>query len=235
MKPRQNFLQVVIPDGETFAEVRRGWPEGFVIACLERIWCGWDDLLKYFARQNVDPANIRWEEITQKERSLAHLHSLQIIGRQRPEDPFLFKPESHEMETLHSSRAMPPSYDFSFYLRGGNYRIALPIEAKYLLHAQDIERLCADLTHKYQSGKGAPLSPTAGLLGYVLSGTPEDFFFSIEAFLSCTLSTVPEFFTRPHRIGSHPRHLPWFKIFECHWIMCAFTTSSDRSEATSSE
>ena len=237
MKPRKNFLQVAIPDSETFADVRRGWPDGFVVACLERLWRGWDDLLHYLASQNIDPRAVRWEEIEQKERSLAHLHSLYVINRQCPEDPFLFRPEAHEMEMLHSARAMPPSYDFAFYLRTGNFRVALPVEAKYLLHAQDIQRLCADLTEKYLSGVGAPFSPVAGILGYVLSGSPEDVFRNIQLYLSVDLSSASDFLSRPHRVGRFSRHIEHAAqdAFDCHWLMCGWDTVSRADEPGTGE
>lgn len=234
MKPRDNVLKLVFPDGETFDSVRKGWPEGFVISCLTRLWDAWDDLLTEFANKSIDPTAIDWLSVSQKERSLAYLHGMHAIARQRLEDPFLFRPEAHELESVSSSRAMPPSYDFAFYLRAGNFRIALPVEAKYLLDAGDVQRLCSDLTQKYLPGTGAPLSPVAGLLGYLLSGTADDAFVAIASHLACTLVSVSEFESRTHRISkSHSRPGNKLKL-DCHWLLCAWSTSTAQARSARS-
>jgi hypothetical protein len=222
MRSRQNILKVVFPNDTTFAAVRKSWPAGFVAACLTRLWVAWDDLLLDFKHRNVNPSTVDWTGVAQKERSLAYLHSMQAINRQCVEDPFLFRPEAHEMESLSSARAMPPSYDFAFYLRGGNFRIALPVEAKYLSDADDVQRLCSDLTDKYMSGTGAPLTSIAGILGYILSGSPQDAFHRIEAHISCKLDFVPEFPSRDHRLSRRHKRLPPASPLDCHWLLCGW-------------
>lgn len=227
MKARQNILRVVFPDVETFAAVRKGWPEGFITTCLSRLWVAWDDLLLDFSRGQIDPASIDWGSVSQKERSLAYLHSMHALSRQRLEDPFIFRPEAHEMENS-SSRAMPPSYDFAFYLRAGNFRIAFPVEAKYLLDAGDVDRLCADLTQKFIPGVGAPLSPVAGLLGYLLSGKADDAFRAIEVHLTCLLGPASAFGDRPHRISRlHERASG--QNLDCHWLLCCWGSHSSET------
>jgi len=123
MKRRKNLLRALYPDSETFDLVSRGFTQDFIYACLKRVWKGWDSVLKNeFSSKDVDPSKIDWMNIRQRERTLAFLHVCHIQEMQGVEDPFVAVHESPELESSHSDQAMPPAYDFAFYLRGGEPR-----------------------------------------------------------------------------------------------------------------
>lgn len=220
MKRRKNLLRSIYPDQETFSLASDGFRRDFIQSCLSRVWAGWDSVLeREFAAKEIDPSKIDWMNIRQRERSLAFLHVSQIQEKQAIEDPFIVLHEPPEFESSHSDQAMPPAYDFAFYLRGGNRRIAFPIEAKYLKNEKDVKRICSDLSEKYLTAKGSPLSKSAVLVGYLLSGMPSDASRHIAQQLSCKLDSSESFPEKPHWESSHQRNQ---EDFICHWLICTW-------------
>lgn len=223
MKRRKNLLQSLYPDEETFQQIGQEFTQSLFLQCLERVWEGWELVLeKEFASKNINPFKIDWLGIRQRERTLAFLHFIHIQECQSPLDPFIVIHEAPELESSHSDSAMPPAYDFSFYRRGGNRRIALPVEAKYLKNEKDIRRICLDLTDKYLTSKGSPFSQSAALVGYLLSGKASDAFNEIEKHLSLRLSSLSHFANKPHRESTHLRK---GADFACHWLMCSWSNT----------
>ena len=217
---RQNPLQSIWPDDETFAQVKSGWPAGFIQGVLSRIWQGWDRVV---AKHGNKLSNLAWRELEQKERSLAALHAYQILELQNTDDLFICSTEAHELETTSSPQAMPPSYDFAFGLRGGNRRILFPVEAKVVKEAANVSEMVKDLTEKYHSGKGCPLSAVAALVGYLLTGEEKDVFRSIENKTSLSLSSADGFSEHRHKKSISTRVPPNAHLeasLECHWMIC---------------
>lgn len=219
MRRRENLFAILYPDEETFEAVSTGWRRDFVERCLSRVWEGWDGVLKQFSDRGIDPATLDWMGITQRERALAFLHFLQISELQSLKDPFTVTPEAPEFESLKSDRAMPPATDFAFHLRGGNARVALPVEAKYLESATDVARFCSDFSDKYLTKRASPLSEVAGLIGYLLSGRIADVHSEIESHLGILLEAEESFHPRPHWRSCSTRE---DREFACHWLLCTW-------------
>ncbi len=219
MTRKRNLFQVIYPDDELFDLAQQSWSEGFIHCCIARLWESWDRLLEEFESNGQDPSRIDWMNISQRERALASLQSTHIQELQSQEDPFTVSHEVPEMESLSSDRAMPPAYDFAFQQRGGNRRVLFPVEAKYLADPSDVSRFCSDASDKYLSGKGSPFSSTAVLMGYLLSGEPQDCPSNIESKMNCSLVPNEKFRERPHWNSEHRRSNA---MFLCHWLICGW-------------
>lgn len=217
---RRNPLKIVYPDRETYQKARQGWPEHFIDQCLERVWLAWENLYSASGSRLIKE---EWNDIVQKERGLAALHVNEILELQSSEDLFVCKPEVDEFESLHSPKAMPPRYDIAFTLRKGNPRILFPLEAKIIEKSTSITAICKDFTDKYLTGKGAPLSNVAVLIGYLLSGNSKEAFSNIEKEISTTLTPSSSFPNKSHRESTsdrEPSEQFSDRKFLCHWMIC---------------
>jgi hypothetical protein len=79
------------------------------------------------------------------------------------------------------------------------------VEAKVLDHPNDVHRYLNDLRKKYLSGRGAPFTSEAALLGYLRTGQPKAAFNAIEIELKQKLALFAPFTQRDHRTSKHER------------------------------
>jgi len=206
------------PDSETFGKVQREFTQNLAMVCIERLQRGWEELLVEFSSIGFNPKNHDWMSFQQRERSLVFLHATQIAELQSIEDPFIFIHEAPEFESSKSDRAMPPSYDLAFYKRGGNRRIAFPVEAKYLKNPKDVTRLCSDLTKKYLTEKGSPISDKAVIIAYLLKGLAQDVPSNIESEVACALQED----CRAEGTHWRSKHKRKDHFFRCFWLIFSF-------------
>ena len=100
------------------------------------------------------------------------------------------------------------------------------MEAKVLEKPSDVTRYLSDLTEKYLTGKGAALSDTAALVGYLRQGAANDVFANLEKRLGQPLQPNTRFADRPHRTTHHERHssvLDSQSPFTCHHLILALS------------
>ena len=112
--------------------------------------------------------------------------------------------EWDEFESLSSSTAKPPANDFAF-IHVVHRRWAWPFEAKVLDTPGTLADYVKDIREKFETGIAAPLIGEAGMIGYLLSGSPASFFTNLESRLGKPLESVAEFENRAHRATRHSR------------------------------
>ena len=75
------------------------------------------------------------------------------------DEPFILHPEMPELETREPAPARSKAYDFGFVMRGGDYSIIWPVEAKVLRTDRKLTGYLRDLDDKFLKCKAAPFSP----------------------------------------------------------------------------
>jgi hypothetical protein len=214
------------PNAPEWSAIADAWSSDAVESMLSLVWDGYDQM-KSKILSKVDFT----QPIHQLERALTSAHATEITklwkASQNGFESFLPKHEPWEQSSITSPSAMPPSYDFGFE-NVNDPRLLWPIEAKVLANPDDVKRYLDDLNLKYLSGKGAPFSTEAGLLGYLREGQAIDAIESIQKALGTNLKLFPPFANRLHHISEHPRSMPGIQdgaghIFVCHQMIAPLT------------
>jgi hypothetical protein len=217
MRRRQTISEQLWPKDASFNSLR-AWPSDAAVLILRRVWVAYDDLGPDIL------SKVDWSATEDEvERSLTAYHSLKIQERQTGDEPFILHPEMPEFETRKPAPARSKAYDFGFVMRGGDYSMIWPIEAKILKTDQKLTGYLRDLTEKYLKCKAAPFSHEGALIGYLLSGSPDVVFDGIAAHLGQLLFSHPIFSSRNHRTSTHKREVPkgkhYPKTFLCHHLV----------------
>jgi hypothetical protein len=226
MKPRASslheaFFPVDLPE---FAAIAELWPEEVVNEMLGLVWDAFDQMkAQHF--QGFDFT----QPIEQLERGLTDLHmdEITLLWKQRRDgfESFIPKHEAWEFRGRNSAGAMPPSIDIGFVLIA-NRSVRWNVEAKVLEKPSDVSRYLSDLTEKYLSEKGATLSDTAALVGYLRQGAANDVFPHLQSRLNQTLQPYVKFPERPHRVTHHMRDVADFDEtpFTCHHLVLGLSS-----------
>jgi hypothetical protein len=194
------------------------WRADASIIILQRVWLAYDDLCSEIL------SKVNWSAVEDEvERSLTAYHSLKIQERQTGEEPFILLPEMPEFETREPAPARSKAYDFGFVMRGGDYSVVWPIEAKVLKTDRKLTGYLIDLDDKYLKCKAAPYSHEGALIGYLLSGSPAVVFDGIAQHISQLLFPHPNFPERNHRTSTHKREVPMHQHYQegfcCHHLI----------------
>ena len=212
----EHVFPVDLPE---FAAIAELWPEDVVNEMLGLVWDAFDQMkAQHF--QGVDFT----EPFEQLERSLTDLHmdEITLLWKQERDGfgSFIPKHEAWEFRNRKNAGSMPPSIDLGFVLEA-NRAVRWNVEAKVLEEPSDVSRYLSDLTEKYLSGKGAALSDTAALVGYLRQGVPDDVFPHLHSRLRQTLKPYAKFAERAHRITHHKRDIADFDEtpFTCHHLI----------------
>ncbi|MGA2864793.1 MAG: hypothetical protein ABSF95_09920 [Verrucomicrobiota bacterium] len=217
MRRRQTISEQRWPKDASFDSLR-AWPSDAGVVILRRVWAAYDDLGAGVL------STVKWSAAEDEiERSLTAYHSLKIQERQTGDEPFILHPEMPEFESREPAPARSKAYDFGFVMRGGDYSMIWPIEAKVLKTDRRLARYLRDLDDKYLKCKAAPFSHEGALIGYLLSGNPRVVFDGITAHLGQLLFPHPIFSARNHRTSTHKREVPqgkpYPKDFLCHHLV----------------
>ena len=185
---------------------------------LLRVWAAYDDLAAAIL------STVNWSAAEDEiERSLTAYHGLKIQERQTGDEPFILLPEMPEFETREPAPARSKAYDFGFVMRGGDYSMIWPVEAKVLKNDRKLTGYLRDLDYKFLQCRAAPFSHEGALIGYLLSGNPKVVFDGIAAHIGQLLFSHPAFSARNHRTSSHKRDVPKGKSyprdFLCHHLV----------------
>lgn len=124
------------------------------------------------------------------------------------------------MESLSSSQAKPPAYDFAF-VHIEHRRWAWPIETKVLPTPGTLSEYVNEIHAKFVGGVAAPLVGEAGMIAYLRSGSADTFFVNLENRLAVALEVVAEFPNRPHRTSTHSRSRPTAPTLRLHHMVMA--------------
>lgn len=159
------------------------------------------------------------------ERSITQLLEPRINCAMTGDEPFYIQHSSFERETMAPPPAQPPAYDLAFVMRADE-RIMWPLEAKVLETPGTLADYERDVREQYLTCRYAPFSGSGAMLGYLLSGTASGALDQIAKKLGCSLDTVKEFPSRPHRFSKHRRIVPVGKAypadFECHHLILEY-------------
>jgi hypothetical protein len=198
------------------------WSSDFSTILLGHVWRGYD----LMRRKMMPPIDVTMAE-DDVERNLSELLEPEIqISMRTGDEPFYVQHAPHERETRKGGKAEPPEYDIAFVLYE-NPRYMWPLEAKVL--KTDSEGSAAQyaraVNEQFLTCRYAPFSKEGAMLGYLLSGDPDEAFRSIEKKVPCTLTHHPEFPMRPHKTSDHKRKVPPGKEseypsdFRCHHLI----------------
>jgi hypothetical protein len=215
------------PDAPEWSAIAEAWSEEAVTQMLTLVWDAFDHMrTKHLGRVDFTLP------MAQLERSLTDLHAIeiQLLHRQRGSgfESFIPMHEAGEFSRISHPSAMPPSYDIGF-VHVSDYRLRFPVEAKVLDGPTDVKRYLDDLSGKYLTGKGAPYTLEAALLGYLKSGQPPATFVAIESALGQKLRPVSVFSRRGHRASRHTRTMTSHSQgmpsdFLCHHLIVALSS-----------
>jgi hypothetical protein len=203
MSRRSTFSELAFAGDMQDPNLPVEWARGVAIQILNWMWQAFDRL-RIGVLWRVDLT----QPLDQLERDLTrnHFMELQAVFQIATAGYASFYPEREwdEMETLSSSQAKPPAYDFAF-VHYEHRRWAWPIEAKVLLTPATLHAYMGDVREKFEAGVAAPIVGEGGMIAYLLSDTADAVFENLQTQLGQTLAIVPEFTDRPHRVSNHPR------------------------------
>ncbi|MCW5552347.1 MAG: hypothetical protein KIS67_09275 [Verrucomicrobiae bacterium] len=217
MRRRQTISDQVWSKDVSFNSLK-AWRADAAVVILRRVWAAYDNL-------GADVLNkVNWDAAEDElERSLTFYHSVKIQELQTGDEPFILIPETPEFETRKPAPARSAAYDFGFVMRGGDWSMIWPIEAKVLRTDRKLSGYLRDLDDKYLKCKGAPFSHEGALIGYLISGSPIVVFDGIAAHIGQLLFSPHEFAGRNHRTSTHKREVPhgkpYSKDFLCHHLV----------------
>jgi len=217
------------PDTPEFTQALSSMSANALDKMLESVWKGYlslkDELLEKIDVSQVDE---------ERERSITQLLELHIRDSLTGYEAFYVQHGTFETETKLPGRAQSPAYDLAFILRT-NRRIMWPLEAKIMRTPANIAPYVKDINNEFLTGRYAPFSRSAAMLGYLLSGAPENTTENIEKSLEVPLIPHPAFHPRfTHHTSEHRRNLKnetWASgQFTCHhMIMPLYSETSHAS------
>jgi len=199
------------PNTSDFVETAKTWREDASVILLRFVWQGYD-LLQNEVLSQIEPN----EADDELERSITQLIEPRIHEVMTGNEPFYVQHEVYEYETRQPSPAQPPQYDIAFVLYQ-NPRIMWPLEAKVLRSDGAVAPYINDLKNNFFTCRYAPFSSEGAMLGYLLSGVPDNVFRHIETKVPCELHHHPVFPERAHKYSEHTRHIPTNKSYPIHF------------------
>ena len=209
------------------------WDATLIDRLLSTVWEAYDDFHKATLSQ------IPWaEEYVNVERWISQ-HFAQAINRRLDGfSPVYVQHAPHEEESRSTTKdnAQPPQYDIAF-IWNDNPRIMWPLEAKVLRSDRNTQTNLSDyvktLNERLLTGKYAPFSNGAAMIGYLKSGDAETVIANIAMFMGCTLMPCSQFPGRCHKTSDHRRTIPVGKdypvAFRCHHLILPLSTTSDQT------
>lgn len=194
----------LFPDSSPeFRAIADAWPEHVFVQMLTLVWDGFDRMKALPNFRQLDFSR----DYAQLERSLTDLHMDEITVLYGEDgsnfESFAPKHEAWEFQNLTDRPARPPSCDLGFVLLS-NRRIRWSVETKVLESPKAISEYLGDL-QKYLDGRSSPFSVQAALGAYLIAGSTNDVFSTIEKRLDCQLKPHRRFLSRPHRLSEHER------------------------------
>ena len=181
------------------------WQHGVETTVLGLVWLGYD-LLKDEVLSQVDPG--RLESVLETD---VTQHLVLLIQRYMQEycpfHPFSLLQEFYEFEGREKPPARAKQNDFAF-IAFGNTRLAWPFEAKILKTDAALAEYVNEIRSNFVTCRYAPFGSQAGMVGYLLSGSPQRVLAGIAARLECVLTPHPGFPRRDHATSDHDRVVP---------------------------
>lgn len=160
------------------------------------------------------------------ERSISQLLEPRVRDAMTGYEPFYIQHGTFERETMAPPPAQPPEYDLAFVWRADE-RVIWPLEAKVLETPGRLAEYDRDLRLEFLTCRYAPFTASGAMIGYLLSGEPEEALERIAAKVGVALDKVSEDDDRPQRISRHVRQVPAGKPysadFDCYHLIFKFS------------
>ena len=192
------------------------WMQNPAQKFLGFIWLAYENMITF--QPHVDTKDL--------ERSITQLLEPRVRDVMTGDEPFYIQHGPYERETMQAPPAQPPEYDLAFVFRADE-RIMWPLEAKVLENPKRVTNYIRDIQNEYLTCRYAPFSNSGAMLGYLLTGNPEDVFTSIAEKLDCTLKKVSEYPNKYNRLSRHNRDVPNGKPypakFDCYHLILEYS------------
>lgn len=205
------------PDIKEFNSLLSKWKASNSAVLLKLVWKGYE-LFYQEILSSIDCS----QSDEDLERNITQLFEPKINQVMTGYEPFYVQHGPYEHESRQKSPAQPPQYDIAFVYRD-NPRVMWPLEAKVLKTDSALAEYVKEVKNNFLSCRYAPFSAEAGMLGYLLSGVPQNVFNKIAKGLKRTLYDHPEFQKQNHKISKHQRKVPKNKMypqkFFCHHLV----------------
>lgn len=205
------------PTTGDFATIANEWQKNAADNLLAFIWDAYELLKNDMLDQTGDCKNE--EEL---ERCITQLLEQRIQRALTGDEPFSVQHGSYEFETRKEAPAQPPQYDIAFVLNA-NHRVMWPCEAKVLQTDGRIAEYVKDINDQFLTCRYAPFSSEGAMLGYLVSGSPDNVFANIEKNVPCQLYIPSHETNRAQRFSDHKRNVPTEKSypinFRCHHLI----------------
>lgn len=203
MTRRPTPSQLIWPDEPGDSDLAVAWAESISVQVLGWTWRAFDSF------QSIDLSRIDMTQpMDQVERDLTRNHFTYInnLWAQDTAGFSSFTPhhEYPEMESLKSSAAKPPAYDFAF-VATNNPRWAWPVEAKVVTSPRALAEYLQDVNSKFVGGVAAPLVGEGAMIAYLLTDRVDQVLVNLEKRIGQTLAPVPGFLDRKHKSSEHNR------------------------------
>ena len=214
---RRTILEVRFPDTPDFAALAHEWLVDGVDQMLGFVWRAYDrlvaDILSHIS-------------LTDADKDLERAITMTLVPRIRDEmsgdETYHVEHEWYEHETMLDPPARPRQYDICFVWRECP-RIMWPLEAKVLPTDESVDAYVSEIRDNFLTCHYAPFTGEGGMLGYLVTGDPEEAFNNIAKKVPCKLKKHPNFPTRDHRTSEHsrkvPRGKPYPRDFRCHHML----------------
>jgi len=217
-------------DTPDFVELAKKWRSDAITVLLNFVWQGYDlyqkDVLSKIDLSQADD---------QLERSITQDLAIDIHNVMSGFEPFVIQTERFEMEQREPSPARPKQYDLAFVWTE-NRRITWPLEAKVLHSDGSVSEYVKEITDNYLDCRYAPFSSEAGMLAYLLKGSPKKAFGNIAKSVPCQLVDHVDFQNRDHKTSDHQRTVPagesYPSNFRCHHLILKLLEERSTEEVT---
>lgn len=206
------------PKTPEFSQVASKYAANAIDLMLEKVWQGYQLLVDDFlSRIDITLAD---EEL---ERTITQTLEPHVRDCLSGDETYDVQHGRFEPETRAPAPAQPPEYDIAFFLKS-NGRIMWPLEAKVMRSPASVAPYVNDIKNEFLTGRYAPFSCSAAMLGYLLTGNASDTPGNIGKRLGATLHPHPTLHPRyEHQISGHYRSLSnaaWASGgFECHHLI----------------
>lgn len=215
MTPVAAFGNSPNPIDPAFIRLARSWVKDPARQFLVFIWLAYQDLLS--DKPVIDGRDL--------ERGITQLLEPRVRDAMTGDEPFYVQHSPFERETMKAPPAQPPEYDLAFKLRADE-RIMWPLEAKVLERPGSVNAYVRDVTDEYLTCRYAPFSDSGAMLGYLLTGKPEDALEAIAERLGVALEEVINLPMATNRWSQHARTVPMGKPypseFRCYHLILEF-------------
>lgn len=198
-----------------FIRLAQSWAKDPACQFLGLVWQAYANLIA--SKHAIDGRDL--------ERSITQLLEPQIKHAMSGDEPFYVQHGPFERETMKAAPAQPPQYDLAFVLRA-DARIMWPLEAKVLEKPGSVIDYARDVTQEFLTCRYAPFSDSGAMLGYLLTGKPEEALNAIAGKLSTVLEEVADLPAATNRSSKHARIVPKGKLyppkFRCYHLILEF-------------